>query len=327
MHGLETIDVAFASHQPIDPSSSVYSSQPKFLTKAQRAAIALEKRQQEINGQKETTERARKERMELEDKAAEERRRAVGSDRDSYGNGFGNGGRYGNGGGANLRGGYGGGRGGYDRGESLPTSVLHSRRIPAPASHDWLSGSAPESQDLVLIRVLCRSPSGGSRGGYQGGSHNDRDRDRPPPPGSMPPPRGGPSGGSRDGYYDRDSSSGSRQPLASPSSSAPEPSASGSTDSEIDLASIKARYLGLSNEHDKKRKARKISDKKFIFDWEADEDTGAGAGNITGGVMLGGNIGGMADPYGGRGRIGVPPPPISESGAQGAPAPQQCVFC
>lgn len=114
----------------------------------------------------------------------------------------------------------------------------------------------------------------------------------------MPPPPA-PSAGSR--ANGAAPPSGPRSAPALPSSSA---STSESIDPSIDLASIKARYLGIADPN-KKRKARKISDKKFVFDWDGDEDTAADvlatASGVGGtGVMLGGSVGGIADT--GRGR-------------------------
>lgn len=40
----------------------------------------------------------------------------------------------------------------------------------------------------------------------------------------------------------------------------------------VDELAIKTRYLGANN--DKKRKIRKMSDKKFVFDWDKEDDTG-----------------------------------------------------
>ena len=114
--------------------------------------------------------------------------------------------------------------------------------------------------------------------------------------------------------------SGPRQPPSGPRNGAPLPTgprsaptlpasssapASSSVDPKIDLAAIKARYLGVGNEANK-RKIRKTGDKKFVFDWEAEEDTGAGSlvdSRSAGGVMLGGMVGGMGDA--GRGRKAV----------------------
>lgn len=42
----------------------------------------------------------------------------------------------------------------------------------------------------------------------------------------------------------------------------------------VDTEAIKARYLGAPA--DKKKRTRKQNDKKFNFDWDQEDDTGAG---------------------------------------------------
>lgn len=74
-----------------------------------------------------------------------------------------------------------------------------------------------------------------------------------------------------------------------------------------DLSAIRSRYLGVDK---KKRKIRKMSDKKFVFDWDAQDDTFndtssaasslAAApglkGQVAGAVMFGrGHLAGMDD--------------------------------
>jgi ATP-dependent RNA helicase DDX23/PRP28 len=85
---------AKVSHHPVLCSSKA-NLQPKFLSKADRAKLALEKRNAEVKEQQEREEAERKERLEFDRKAEEERRRA-------------NEGRYGGPGGPGGQGGYGG---------------------------------------------------------------------------------------------------------------------------------------------------------------------------------------------------------------------------
>lgn len=67
--------------------------QPRFLTKEQRAQLAIEKRAQEIKEQREKDEHARREREELEKEAEEFRQRERERERTSrYGGGGGGGG-------------------------------------------------------------------------------------------------------------------------------------------------------------------------------------------------------------------------------------------
>lgn len=60
------------------------SPQPKFLTKEQRAQLAIEKRSQELREQKEKEERARKEREALEREAEEIRTRERDRERSAH---------------------------------------------------------------------------------------------------------------------------------------------------------------------------------------------------------------------------------------------------
>ena len=39
---------------------------------------------------------------------------------------------------------------------------------------------------------------------------------------------------------------------------------------DTDLSAIRSRYLGVDK---KKRKIRKMNDRKFVFDWDAQDDT------------------------------------------------------
>lgn len=114
------------------------------------------------------------------------------------------------------------------------------------------------------------------------------------PGGGPPPPPNGPRG----------ASSSYPPPPSGPRSGAPpQPTSQGGADAgpEYDIDAIKARYLG-QEAANKKRKLRKTNDKKFVFDWEADDDTAAsahaGALMIGNGVMFGGSRAGLG---GGRG--------------------------
>lgn len=77
----------------------------------------------------------------------------------------------------------------------------------------------------------------------------------PPPPGSMPPPPV------------PDSAANGSNSLQNPDDYKPQ-----MTDG--DLSAIRSRYLGVDK---KKRKIRKMNDRKFVFDWDEQDDTGAGA--------------------------------------------------
>ena len=41
-------------------------------------------------------------------------------------------------------------------------------------------------------------------------------------------------------------------------------------DPELEIKAIRMRYLGIK---EKKRKIRRMNEKKFVFDWDRDEDT------------------------------------------------------
>ena len=79
--------------------------------------------------------------------------------------------------------------------------------------------------------------------------------------------------------------------------------------SDTDLSAIRSRYLGVDK---KKRKIRKMNDRKFVFDWDTQDDTAADMpappvvqGQGVAQVMFGrGHIAGMDDYHGSR-RVGV----------------------
>jgi ATP-dependent RNA helicase DDX23/PRP28 len=131
----------------------------------------------------------------------------------------------------------------------------------------------------------------------RGQPHGGYDQPRQPSSGFMGPPangsRGGPSSYGPSGTIPDGPRSGTGLPPTSSSSADVVP--------EYDIDAIKARYLG-QEAANKKRKLRKTNDKKFVFDWEADDDTAAsahaGALMIGNGVMLGGSRAGLG---GGRG--------------------------
>ena len=143
-------------------------------------------------------------------------------------------------------------------------------------------------------------------GGRRGGRKGDRDRDnhRDGPPLSSSGPINAPSGP----RADREKAS------STPSSSTmpPPPAPSGtstiidtSTDfvpqmNDNDLNAIRSRYLGVDK---KKRKIRKMNDRKFVFDWDEQDDTLAedsptatGANRQGAQIMFGrGHLAGMDD--------------------------------
>lgn len=200
-------------------------SQPKFLSREERATLAIQKRSQEIKEQKEKDEKQRHEREALEKQADELH---IREQRDAYG-----GGRYG---------------GGNGRCKSNPQTQVGLNLI-----------------SLLDDERYSRPPRG------------REDRDRPPPPSA---PRAAHSNGIPTGpRADRSK----LPPTSAPGSSAPALPVANTTSqgpqadvpfvppmTENDLTAIRSRYLGVDK---KKRKIRKMNDKKFVFDWDEQEDT------------------------------------------------------
>lgn len=249
-------------HPPFLPKrDSLLSIQPKFLSKAERAALALEKRNADVKAQHEREEAEKKERMEFERKAEEERRRSDGG---RYGAGGPNEGRCEpiyfrvglklmTDGGQGRNDGYGGRNDGYN-----------GRNDGYGGRNDGYGGR-----------------DGGQRGGYGNGRDSGRDGRYGGPSGPSQPngPPTGPRGAhtptgprAQNGHGPHNPS-----PLATNGSVAPnspKPTAPGDvampTDSELNT--IRARYLGQKVDRSKPR-LRKQTDKKLIFDWKAEDDT------------------------------------------------------
>ncbi|KAF4615458.1 hypothetical protein D9613_002960 [Agrocybe pediades] len=203
------------------------ASKPKFLTKEERAKIAIAKRAEEIRLERERLESARKDREQLEREAEELAQRERN-------------GRYGGGGG--------GGSGRY--------------------------------QDRYSDRDRDRD---------RGDRNGRRDRDGPRGGRHAPPSNSARDDGrSRDGYQnvptgpraERGHKSSNSQDVTMSSSMPPPPVPASAlqNDSESyvppmtdnDLSAIRSRYLGVDK---KKRKIRKMNDRKFVFDWDAQDDT------------------------------------------------------
>ncbi|PAV23639.1 pre-mRNA-splicing ATP-dependent RNA helicase PRP28 [Pyrrhoderma noxium] len=217
------------------------ASKPKFLTKEERAKIAIAKRAEEIRDQREKEESQKKEREQFEREAEAIRaKERAGEERSRYGRG--------------------------------------SRYDDRERDNKY----------------------GGRRGGRKG----DRDNHRDGPPLSSSGPINAPSGP----RADREKAS------STPSSSTmPPPPAPGGTSTIIDtstdfvpqmndndLNAIRSRYLGVDK---KKRKIRKMNDRKFVFDWDEQDDTlaedsptAAGANRQGAQIMFGrGHLAGMDD--------------------------------
>ena len=212
--------------------------QPKFLSKEERAKLALDKREQEIREQREKDEKRKVERDALERDAEELRQKEFQASSSKY-----------------------------SRCQCSSFDVAHAHTLPDEDRY-----AHPERD--------------------RGDRHGRRDRDSRRPPAS------------RDGFQnvptapraDREK----QPPTPTPASEAA-PFVPPMT--ENDLSAIRSRYLGVDK---KKRKIRKMNDRKFVFDWDAQDDTysedspvAVGSNRQGAQIMFGrGHIAGMDD--GGR---------------------------
>ncbi|KAL5490293.1 PRP28 [Sanghuangporus weigelae] len=234
------------------------ASKPRFLSKEERAKLAIEKRAQEIREQKEREELQRlgRERLEKEAEAFRSQER-VREEESRYGRG----------------------------------SRYDDRYQDRDRDRDSRYGRRDQ------------------RGGRRDDRERDRDRDRGPPPpssGMQNVPTAPRADRARNGSAPQSGS-------ATPSSSMPPPPAvngssalvAASSDfvpqmNDNDLSAIRSRYLGVDK---KKRKIRKMNDRKFVFDWDEQDDTLAedspmvvGANRQGAQVMFGrGHLAGMDD--------------------------------
>ncbi|CAE6433369.1 unnamed protein product [Rhizoctonia solani] len=201
------------------------ASKPKFLTREERAKIAIERRAAEIRGEKEKEQRAREERERLENEA-----QSLGAPKDRE-----------------MR----DGRFDRDRDRERDRGDKYGGRY-----------------DERNRRRDDRRPA--FQNGIPTGPRAERDKTGAPPP----PPK-----------------SGTPPPPPPPSEA---PFVPPITDS--DLSAIRSRYLGVDK---KKRKIRKMNDRKFVFDWDEQEDTGSVQQSSA--VMFGrGHLAGMEDGGGER---------------------------
>ncbi|KAF9515879.1 hypothetical protein BS47DRAFT_1371903 [Hydnum rufescens UP504] len=231
------------------------NSKPKFLSKEERAKLAIEKRVQEINEQREKEDRLRQDRERLENGE-----RYGGSSRD--------GGRY------------------DDRNSGRRDNRRYDDRAAPPSS----TPQRPAFQNGIPTGPRAERTKNSAPSAPSGSMPPPP----PPPPNSNMPPPPAPA----------DSPPGP----SSANDATPRPSADQSSTfvppmTDNDLSAIRSRYLGVDK---KKRKIRKMNDRKFVFDWDEQEDTFAdsgtpttvvpGAGQTPGAVMFGrGHLAGMDD--------------------------------
>lgn len=258
------------------------AAKPKFLSKAERAKLALEKRNAEVKGQQQRDEEEKAARIEFDKRAEEERRRA---EQDRYSGARGGGGGYGRREDRYEREGYGQGQG-QGQGRYNDRNGHGSDRYNNNRQDGYRNGNA------------------NGQGGYQ---RDPQDRQQQPPSGPRGAPTGprnghgsmGPPAGPRDGYPAGPSSA----PGGATTSSTPESQTPGEVaqPSDHELAVIKSRYLGGKDFNKKPRLRKEPNSKKMNFDWNAADDTTAydqGSWRTTiqadapGAVMLGGRLAG-----------------------------------
>ena len=166
----------------------------------------------------------------------------------------------------------------------------------------------------TVLCCLC-STDDDRHGGRSGGK--DRDRRQPPPPlanggyqnGIPTAPRAQREKAAANPSQPTTSNTMPPPPLPSILETTPNTSTYVPPMSDTDLSAIRSRYLGVDK---KKRKIRKMNDRKFVFDWDTQDDTAADMpappvvqGQGVAQVMFGrGHIAGMDDYHGVR-RAGV----------------------
>ncbi|TFK76532.1 P-loop containing nucleoside triphosphate hydrolase protein [Pluteus cervinus] len=236
------------------------ASKPKFLSREERAQLAIAKRAQEIREQKEKEDNTKRDREALERDADEVRQRERNQ---AYASKSSSSSRY------DDR---------YDRDRDRRRDGRDSRRQPPP-----VASTAPDDRRTA------------GREGYQNvptGPRADRTKTGAPAASSAP------------------SSAASMPPPPAPLSSSVSDAPSAPyvpPMSENDLSAIRSRYLGADK---KKRKIRKMNDRKFVFDWDTQDDTFAEDSPVAVGsnrqgaqVMFGrGHLAGMDDGGGGGSR-------------------------
>ncbi|KAF9052958.1 pre-mRNA-splicing ATP-dependent RNA helicase PRP28 [Panaeolus papilionaceus] len=239
------------------------AAKPKFMTKEQRAKLAIAKREAEIKEENEKRERARKEREALEREAEE----LANKERSK---------------------------------QSASSGGRHQDRYERDKVDRDRDRSSRKDRD---------------RDGRGGGRHDDRRREGYQNVPTGPRAERG-KGGNNSSYQSNDVVMGSSSSSSMPPPSTTNGHATGtSADSEAyvppmtenDLTAIRSRYLGVDK---KKRKIRKMNDRKFVFDWDAQDDTFAEDSPVAVGsnrqgaqVMFGrGHLAGMDDGGGGAPR-------------------------
>ncbi|PFH50660.1 hypothetical protein AMATHDRAFT_75458 [Amanita thiersii Skay4041] len=233
------------------------ASKPKFLTKEERARIAIAKREEEIKQQRQREDKARRDREALEREAVHLKQKEFHSSSNRYASS---------------------GTGRHD------DKYGHSER-------DRGDRHGRRDRDMRDSRSSARPSGAPMRDGFQNVPTAPRaDRERNTANGAVPTPPP---------PYSSSSPSTSRN-VALPDSAPFVPPMT-----ENDLSAIRSRYLGVDK---KKRKIRKMNDRKFVFDWDAQDDTytedspvAVGSNRQGAQIMFGrGHIAGMDDGGGTR---------------------------
>ncbi|ELU43883.1 pre-mRNA-splicing ATP-dependent RNA helicase PRP28 [Rhizoctonia solani AG-1 IA] len=214
------------------------ASKPKFLTREERAKLAIERRAAEIRGEREKEQRAKEER--------EMSRCAMGGMT-----------------GKRTEIGIETGTGTEGISMEVDVSISHMYAAVCELTRCTIDDERNRKRD-------DRRPA--FQNGIPTGPRAERDKDKGAPP--PPPPK-----------------SGTPPPPPPPSDAPFVPPIS-----DTDLSAIRSRYLGVDK---KKRKIRKMNDRKFVFDWDEQEDTGSTQQSSA--VMFGrGHLAGMEDGGGER---------------------------
>ncbi|THH33957.1 hypothetical protein EUX98_g227 [Antrodiella citrinella] len=285
MAGVRTTPLSIESLLKKQKEEKEAAAKPKFLTKEQRAQLAIEKRTQEIKEEREKTLRTQKDREVLE-REAEEIRQSE-RDRERATSRYGSGGRYDDRYDNRDRdrdSRYGGGRrdNNRDRRDDRRGSQQHHQQQQQQQQPPPLAPVASQPQPYQGVPT---GPRAERKGGPPSGPSSSRPSG-PSTPSSMGPPPV-PGEGSSTGHSTPHSITESSEPYVPPMT-------------DNDLSAIRSRYLGVDK---KKRKIRKMNDRKFVFDWDEQDDTfsseaPAAVGGARQGaqVMFGrGHIAGMDD--------------------------------
>ncbi|KAF8969994.1 P-loop containing nucleoside triphosphate hydrolase protein [Flammula alnicola] len=248
------------------------ASKPKFLSKEERAKLAIAKRAQEIREEKERSEASRRDRETLESQADEISQRERSN-------------KYGGGGGGRHQDRYSNQE--RDRGDRNDRSGRRDRDGPRGGRQQ--PPPQQSAQDDRRPREGFQNVPTGPRAERGKATNGSASFDSNMSPGSMGPPS-----------LDMNGSDTYVPPMT-----------------DNDLSAIRSRYLGVDK---KKRKIRKMNDRKFVFDWDAQDDTFAedspnavGSNRQGAQVMFGrGRLAGMDDGGGsgprkssGGGAVGV----------------------